>query len=110
MNVLPRYSEAIIPMKKFTQYALNETRDPYKAAAFKSALGYTADNAEELIANIMRNLPNFPAKSQPDLGYGQRYEVIMHLTGPNGKSARVLTGWIDDKSNGEMRLTTVHID
>ena len=38
------------------------------------------------------------------------YEVVMNLVGPNGKAAKVLTGWIDDKNNGEMRLTTVHID
>ena len=45
-----------------------------------------------------------------DVGFGMRYEVIMNLTGPNGRSANVLTGWIDDNNNGEMRLTTAHID
>lgn len=38
------------------------------------------------------------------------YEVIMDITGQNGKTAKVLTAWIDDKSNGEMRLITVHVD
>jgi len=39
-----------------------------------------------------------------------QYEVIMEITGANGKIAKVLTGWIDDSSNGEMRLTTAHVD
>jgi hypothetical protein len=34
----------------------------------------------------------------------------MILKGENGKTAKVLTGWIDDVSTGEMRLVTVHID
>ena len=38
------------------------------------------------------------------------YEVIMDIIGPNGKMAKVLTAWSDDKNNGEMRLTTVHVD
>ena len=38
------------------------------------------------------------------------YEVTMNLIGENGKTAKVVTGWIDDISNGEMRLTTVYID
>ena len=45
-----------------------------------------------------------------DRGYGMTYEVIMDITGPNGKTAKVLTAWIDDRSKGEMRLTTVHVD
>lgn len=34
----------------------------------------------------------------------------MELKGENGKIARVLTGWLDDKKTGEMRLTTIHVD
>ncbi len=38
------------------------------------------------------------------------YEVVMDITGPNKKTAKVLTAWINDKNNGEIRLTTVHVD
>ena len=34
----------------------------------------------------------------------------MDITGENGKNAKVLTAWIDDKFKNEMRLITVHID
>lgn len=107
---LPRYEAAVLPDAKFSQYALNPDRAPDKARAFKLALGYDLTNYQDLIANIYRHLPEFPAKMQSDIGYGMRYEVIMQLKGPNGKTAKVLTGWIDDKKTGEMRLTTVHID
>ena len=107
---LPRYKEAVIPKAKFTQYALNPDKDPDKAKAFKKALGYTMDNADDLIEQIKEKLPDYEAVEKGDRGWGMTYEVIMDIIGPNGKRAKVLTAWIDDKNNGEMRLTTVHVD
>lgn len=107
---LPRYEEAIIPESKFNMYALNPDKDPDKARAFKEALGYDLSNYHDLIADIRQHLPECEALEKPDNGHGRRYEVVMSLTGPNGKTADVLTAWIDDMENGEMRLTTAHID
>lgn len=107
---LPRYEDSVIPKAKFTEYALNPAKDPNKAKAFELALGYTAENADHLIEQIRSNLSLYKAVEKGDRGYGMTYEVIMDITGPNGKTARVLTAWIDDRSNGEMRLTTIHVD
>lgn len=107
---LPRYKEAVIPKAKFTQYALNPDKDPDKAKAFEKALGYTVDNADELISQIYDKISKYNAKEKPDNGWGQRYEVIMDIVGPNGKTAKVLTAWIDDKNTGEIRLTSVYVD
>lgn len=107
---LPRYKEVVIPEAKFTQYALNPDKDPNKARAFKEALGYTQENAEDLIQQIREELSKYRAVEKGDRGYGMTYEVVMDITGPNKKTAKVLTAWIDDKNNGEMRLTTVHVD
>ena len=109
-SLLPRYNEVTIPAEKFTQYALNPEKAPDKAKAFQLALGYNLSNYQELIMNIYNHLKDFPAKAKTDTGYGMRYEVIMNLEGPNGKRAKILTGWIDDIKTGEMRLTTVHVD
>ena len=110
VSILPRSEEAVIPRAKFTEYALNPERDADKAAAFKAALGYTSENVDELIQQIFDKLPEYEAVKKGDRGWGMTYEVIMDITGPNGKTAKVLTAWIDDKSNGEMRLTTIHVD
>lgn len=107
---LPKYENSVIPKAKFTEYALNPAKDPDKAKAFKLALGYTAKNADDLIEQIRSNLPSYKAVEKGNRGYGMTYEVIMDITGPNGKTAKVLTAWIDDQSKGEMRLTTVHVD
>ena len=110
MNILPRCNEVVIPIEKFAKYALNPIRDPDKATAFRLALGYDLDNVQKLIDTIRDNLPKFPATAKGDVGYGQLYEVILDIQGENGRTAKVLTAWIDDKANGEMRLVTIHID
>ena len=110
MNLLLRYDEAVIPIEKFTKHCLSSAAQPNKAIAFELALGYNVTNADILIADIRRNLSFCPAKSRGDNGYGMRYEVIMMLTELNGKSAKVLTSWIDDYQSGEMRLTSAYVD
>ena len=107
---LPRYQEAVIPRAKFTEYALNPSKDTNKAEAFRKALGYTLENVDNLIEQINAKLPECNAVEKGDRGWGMTYEVVMNITGPNGKNAKVLTAWIDDKNNGEMRLTTIHVD
>ena len=107
---LPRYQDAVIPKEKFTLYALNPDKDPDKARAFKTALGYTMDNTEGLIKQIREKLSDYSAVEKGNRGWGMTYEVVMDITGLNGKTAKVLTAWVDDKNKGEMRLTTVHVD
>ena len=110
ISTLPRLSEAIIPIEKFTKYSLDYSRDFDKATAFNLALGYNQSNVDSLICNIKNNLANFACKEKGDIGFGMRYEVAMRLTRANGKAANVLTAWIDDSSNGEMRLTNAYVD
>ena len=110
MGALPRFEEAVIPKEKFIDYALNPQKQPHKALAFQLALGYNLTNAEKLIENIKVNLGAHPVKDKGNKGYGDVYEVTMELTGENGKTAKVLTGWLDDPVNGEMRLTSAYVD
>ena len=63
-----------------------------------------------MIQDIKEHLPEYAATKKENLGFGDRYEVVMELTGPNGKTANVLTAWIDDMETGEMRLTSVYVD
>lgn len=108
-NPLPRYKEAVIPMPKLAKYALDYGNAPDKAVAFERALGFTADDAEEIMSQIMENLPYYEAIERGDKGYGIQYQVLMMLHGKNGKYANVVTGWVDDKDTHEMRLTSVYV-
>ena len=110
LNILPGADRLVIPVEKFTNYALDPQRQKDKAIAFEKALGYNLDNFEKLIENIKRNITKFPAIPKPDIGYGQRYQVTVVLTGENGKQAKVLTAWIIDKNAKQTRLISVYID
>jgi len=109
-DLLPRYEKAVIPTHKFINYVLDPEKDTNKAAAFNLALGFKKEHAELLISAVRSNLPFYPAIPKGDAGHGMRYEVIMDIKGINGKTARVLTAWIDDKENGEMRLINAYVD
>ncbi|MCL2693613.1 MAG: hypothetical protein FWE60_00740 [Oscillospiraceae bacterium] len=110
MDILPNADKVLIPTEKFINYALNPNVEPNKAWAFRVALGYTSDNYQKLIYNIKANITNFPAIAKPDLGYGQRYQVILNLLGENGKRANVLTAWLIDKDTNETRLISIYVD
>lgn len=109
INVIPNSDSAVINPTKFTGYALNPDKDANKARAFKEALGYTYETADLLIDNIKSNIKKFNAVEKPDNGYGKRYEVLMELTGLNGKKANVKTAWIKDSKTGETRLTSAYV-
>jgi len=104
MNTLPRAKEAVIPIEKFTKYALNPDGDKNKSFAFLVALGYKAENAGQLIDQIRLGLSRSPAVEKGDAGYGMRYQVIMFVKGANGKTAKIKTGWIDDNTTGEVAI------
>ena len=106
---LPNYKEAVIPIEKFTQYALNSLGDKNKAEAFQKALGYNLNNYQKLINNIQNNINKFNAVEKSDNGFGKRYEVLMTLIGENKKIANVKTAWIIDKETGETRLTSAYV-
>ena len=109
-NTLPKLDKIRIPLEKFTQYALNPEKSKDKAVAFELALGYNLTNYRQLIANIAANVINFNATAKGNLGHGERYEVVMELVGANGKTADVLTAWIDDVNADEMRLTSAYVN
>lgn len=109
--ILPNYKNAIVPIEKFTKYALdlNNPKGKNKAIAFEEALGYNLTNVDKLIKNIQNNINNFNAIEKEDKGFGKRYEVLMTLIGENKKIANVKTGWIVDNETGETRLTSAYV-
>ena len=94
---------------KLVNYALNPLVATDKATAFEEALGYNLTNVAELIQNIKDNLSKFDVVRKPDLGYGERFQVLLDLVGINGKTATVLTAWIKSRDTQTIRLTGVYV-
>lgn len=99
-----------IPPTKLTKYALEPTKDPDKATAFRKALGITASDADYLTAEIYAGAgkakPTFRNRDK----WGERYYHDLEITGKNGKKAKVKVGWIKEPGDDKMMLTTIHVD
>ena len=109
MMVLPNADMAVIPIEKLTHYSLNFIKDPDKARVFSIALGYTQTNAHTLAKSIMRHITEYPAVYKGNNGYGDIYEIVMNLTGENGKTANVLTSWIIENGKHTPRMTNAYV-
>jgi len=109
LSSLPNAENAVIPVKKFAEYALHPVKGKGKAYAFEHALGYNLSNVDKLIENIRENLRCFEAVAKGENRFGFKYEVLMNLLGENGKTANVLTSWIVEHESGDTRLTSAYI-
>jgi len=110
-NPLPNAKKAIIDSNKVTGYALNpnHTTGGHKARVFQSALGYNGSNANHLIRQVKRQLPNYEAIPRGTNQQGYLFRVDMPITGPNGRTVIVRTGWIVHYNTTTPRLTTIYV-
>ncbi len=108
---LPNIENAIIDPRKLSGYALNPEHPVggNKAKVFESTLGYNKSNADDLMKQVYSKL----SESESVIGkldqYGQRYTVDMNITGPNGNSKVVRTGWIIKPESIVPELTTIYV-
>ena len=112
VDQLPNADKAIIDPKKLISYSLdydnNKGKD--KALLFEKVLGFTKSNANLLIKQIQENVSNYKAEIRESDQHGQRYAVLMPITGVNGKTVTVHTGWIIDSGKTIPRLVTAYIE
>ena len=111
-NAIPNVENATINPKKLTEYALNPNHPVggNKAKVFESALGYNQSNADDLMRQIYEKLPNSEAVLGQLDEYGQRYTVDIPITGPNGNTVNVRTGWIIKTGSDIPELTTLFVE
>lgn len=110
MSPLPKYEQAVIPLEKLRDYALN-ARHPYgkhKAKVFEAILGIGVDDAEWLATEILTQLPKHEAKPGKIDTYGKRYTIDLKIR-KLGREAWVRTGWMILTGTNSPRLTTCYI-
>ena len=99
MTPPPNGERAVIEDSKLVRYALNphSERGQHKARVFAEALGFNLSNWELLKQAIVEALPARPAILTSETVFGKKYEVIVPITGPNGRTVDVLTVWQFDR-------------
>lgn len=100
-----------IPEAKLTKYALDLTseRGKDKAIAFREALGFTQDDAGEIMRQVYRWVGEHDPVFRSDSPYGKSYTVDIPMIGKDGKTANVRTGWILEPGASKMRLTSIYV-
>lgn len=68
----------------------------------------TKKNVLGLSKQIFKNFDLKKLEPTQMTQYGQKYNQIMSIKGPNGKTANVVTGWIKNSDN-VIRLTTTMV-
>ena len=98
-----------IATEKFTGYLFNPDNPEgwAKSKALSSRLGYTIDNYESLLSEILAGAKRYPAVSRGDNGHGILYEQKMVLYGKTENPANVIVGWL--YKDGKVHMTTVYI-
>jgi len=61
------------------------------------------------LAKIKDGVLHYPAILGKVDQYGQRFTVDIPVTGPNGKTAIVRTGWIQDGKTENPKMTTAYV-
>ena len=113
---LPGVKKATFPMPKLTHYALDpdHPEGKHKAKVFAATLGLRKEHAELLHAQVMAWLPHAEAMTGEADSFGNRLNVTVPVTGPNGKTVDVLTGWFYKKDGNTIAtrptLTTIMVD
>jgi hypothetical protein len=107
---LPNADGAVVEIEKLRDYCLSAShpRGRHKARVFATALGITAEHAEELRDAILSAVISEDATSTEGDEYGQRFVVDFTLS-RQGRQADIRTTWMIRTAEDYPRLTSCYV-
>ena len=111
---MPHCERSITPVEKFTEYSLDYSNPKArgKAEAYERGLGFTKENAEELIRQVHEAVTSGAVHpyevSQSDFGY--KYKFRIPITGPNGSTKNVIAVYQIDNGSSIPRMITNYLE
>lgn len=105
-------TQLIIDSRKLTDYALNpdNPKGKDKAFLFEFHLGFSRDNYQKLLEQILKKAPEAEAIPLEKDRHGQRYQVDLNIEGIHkGQSEIVRTGWLLELDTNTARLVTLYV-
>jgi hypothetical protein len=113
MPLLPNFVQAIVPVEKIRDYALNRDHPTgkHKALVFQRTLGIEQHNAGFLTHAIKSTLPKAWAEQGKLTPFGRLWATYHAIAGLNRNSAIVTVAWIYKKElSGIPQLVSCYID
>lgn len=110
MPKLPNAEHAHASLEKLRDYSLNldHPRGKNKAIVFRSALGFTINDAERLRSIILDAMLTLEAVEKSPNEYGRRFVVDIPMIGLRG-AVVVRSAWIIRNAEDFPRLTSCYI-
>lgn len=107
---MPGGEAAIVDVEKLTGYCLNpeHPRGKHKARVFAAALGFSAENADELRAALLMAAATANAHQAASDQFGTRYMLEFEIVGPRGAGI-VKSNWIVRHGESTPRLTSCFV-
>jgi len=100
--------DAIIPPEKLRDYVLSPIHPDGRAkATYLRRIGYSQEDWPRLETDLREQHLTREALPGSPSPYGQKYEILGLLRGPNGTSAWVRTVWILRAAESTPRLVTL---
>ena len=100
---------AVITREKITDYLLKWQPDNDKSK-FLARAGYSPDNWEQLLEDILTQILPVEAELMRKTAYGDLFRIRGKLLGPNGVSLRVITIWMMERASRETKFITLFPD
>lgn len=85
---LPQHT--LVALEKLTAYLLRWQPENDKSS-FLAQAGYTRENPAILVSDIREQLMSLEAEPIENTEYGPKYRIRGTLTGPNGRTLRIVT-------------------
>ena len=107
---LPNAKNAVVDIAKLRDYCLSTRHDvgKHKARVFKSSLGLTSNDADELRGALLDAAQLLDAVVGQQDEYGQRYTLDVIMVGASGH-ATIRSAWIVLAGEDFARLTTCYV-
>ena len=107
---LPNADRAVVDVRKLRDYCLNvdHPRGHHKARVFKSALGWTVDEVEDVRRRLLEAVLQTDASFLGADDYGQRYALDFAVQGARG-AATVRSLWIIRHGDNFPRFASCYV-
>jgi hypothetical protein len=108
--LLPNVERAVVDIAKLLDYCLNPAHPEgkHKSRVFRSALGFTSNDAEQLRRMISDAILINEAVEQPASEYGRRFVVDFQVAGLRGQ-VTIRSTWLVRNDEDFPRLTSCFI-
>ncbi len=96
----------LIARRKVRDYLL-VCRPEDDKSAFLARAGYVSETADRLLADLRTQLLPLEARLLESGEYGTKYEIRGKLTGPNGRTLRMVSIWMIEHVSGKAKFVTL---